>query len=72
MNYRIHAENPFQRVQDCHATPESALKALQVLMYFSRADRDKALARLKEGKVARLVYGFCEGWVVPEPSQPTG
>ena len=70
MNYRIHAENPFQRVQACHTTPESALKALQVLMYFSRADHDKALERLKQGKPARLVYGFCEGSIIPE-SPPT-
>ena len=66
MNYRIHAENPFQRVQACHATPESALKALQVLMYVSRKDRDRALERLKQGKPARLVYGFCEGTITPE------
>ena len=64
--YRIQANNPFQRVKTRHATPESALKALQVLLYFSRADYDKALARLKEGKSARLVYGFSEGLIFPE------
>jgi hypothetical protein len=71
MTYHIQADNPFQRVQTRHATPESALKALRVLLYFSRADHDKALARLKEGKPAHLVYGFCEGSIFPEsPSRP--
>ena len=66
MIYRIQASNPFQRVNTLHATPESALKALKVLLYFSQADHKKALARLKEGKPARLVYGFCEGSIFPE------